>query len=173
MKTIADIIEECGFDAAGECAADALVTRPEVRDMCAACRQYGRSWACPPACGDIERFQQLIDGYGTCRVVQTWGQLEDSFDFETMQELEETHKRRVHELNKLVKDAYPDALVLAAGTCTLCPECTYPDAPCRLPELQLVSMEAAGLVVTEVCNAAGVPYNHGPGTMAYTSCVLI
>lgn len=172
---IAEIIEACGFDAVGECSTSALMTRDEVRDMCAAgtCQKYGNSWARPPACGEIEHYQQLIDQHETCHIVQTWGQLEDSFDIETMLELEKTHKQRILELNRLVKSLYPDALVLAAGTCTLCPECTYPDMPCRAPELQLVSMEAAGLVVTEVCGAGGIPYNHGPNTMAYTSCVMI
>ena len=34
-------------------------------------------------------------------------------------------------------------------------------------------MEAAGLLVTDACNAAGVPYNHGKLTMAYTGCALL
>ena len=33
---IAEIIEACGFDAVGECSTNALMTRDEVRDMCAA-----------------------------------------------------------------------------------------------------------------------------------------
>ena len=63
-------------------------------------------------------------------------------------------------------------MTLSAGTCTLCKECTYPDAPCRFPDKRLVSMEAAGLVVSEVCTQAGIDYNHGPQTIAYSGCVL-
>lgn len=66
-----------------------------------------------------------------------------------------------------------EPLFLAAGTCTLCPVCTYPDAPCRFPGSAFVSLEAAGLVVSEVCESANIPYYHGKGTIAYTSCVLV
>ena len=143
--------------------------------MCAAntCHMYGKSWACPPACGDIEEFQQLFDERELCIVTQCVAQLADSFDFEAMVLAEARQKKSTEELAKKIGDAGIDALVLTAGTCTLCKECTYPDAPCRMPEKRLVSMEAAGLVVSEVCGAANVAYNHGTNTLAYTGCVLI
>lgn len=34
------------------------------------------------------------------------------------------------------------------------------------------SMEAYGLFVSRVCKDNDVPYYHGPGTIAYTACVL-
>lgn len=34
-------------------------------------------------------------------------------------------------------------------------------------------MEAAGLMVSEACETAGLPYYHGPGTISYTSCILL
>ena len=34
------------------------------------------------------------------------------------------------------------------------------------------SMEAYGLLVGDVCLRSGLPYNHGPRTMTYTSCLL-
>ena len=172
---IQELIDSCGFDATGKCSAGELVTRPEVRAMCAAdkCQQYERNWACPPACGSIESFQKLIDERETCYVCQSFGELEDSFDFETMVAVEKLQKERFEKLNEVVKAQYPDALLLSAGTCGICKECTYPDSPCRFPEKSLVSMEAAGLVVSEVCTVAGVPYNHGPNTISYTGCVVL
>jgi predicted metal-binding protein len=172
---IHELIETCGFDATGECPSSLLKTRPEVRAMCAVdrCNAYGRNWACPPACGEIEDFQQQISQRTTCYVVQTCGDLEDSFDFETMVEVEMLQKERFEKLNDLVKERFPDALMLSAGTCQICKECTCPDAACRFPERRLSSMEAAGLVVSEVCTQAGVPYNHGPNTMSYTGCIVL
>ncbi len=66
-----------------------------------------------------------------------------------------------------------DALVLSAGTCTICPECTYPENPCRYPDKQMVSVEAAGIVVTELCQLAGLPYYYGSDKIAYIGCVLV
>jgi len=35
------------------------------------------------------------------------------------------------------------------------------------------SMEAMGLLVSEVCEAAGLPYYYGPNTLTYTGAVLL
>jgi predicted metal-binding protein len=100
--------------------------------------------------------------------------MEDDFDFETMEEAGERQKQRVLDLVEAIDEAglSADTMVLSAGTCTLCKTCSYPDAPCRFPDKRLVSMEAAGLVVSEVCTKADIPYNHGPQTMCYSGCVL-
>ena len=172
---VRDAIAQCGFDSVGECPASALEVRSEVRDMCAAdkCQSYGKSWACPPGCGDIDAYQKMIDGKTTCFVAQTVRELEDEFDVETMLEAAEANRDRFEQLRELLAECAPEAKILASGTCTICSPCTYPDAPCRFPEQRLVSMEAAGLVVGDVCTIAGVPYNHGSDKIAYTGCVLV
>lgn len=176
MNKVEQLASEQGFDVMGTCSAKDLVTRPEVRSMCAAgkCHVYGKSWACPPACGELDDFQRQMNAYEHCLVVQTVGHMEDDFDVEVMQEAGDTQKQRVLDLVEALDaaDLSGQTMVLSAGTCTLCEECTYPDAPCRFPDKRLVSMEAAGLVVSEVCELAGIPYNHGPQTIAYSGCVL-
>lgn len=192
IAMVRKIAEGIGFDTIGQVATDALVTRPEVRDMCAAntCRHYDRNWCCPPACGPISEYQEQINARSVAVLVQTVGQMEDSFDFETMMETAETHDERFTQLLFSVRDAFAgepktDAgpavssasgispFFLGAGTCTICPTCAYPDEPCRFPDRSFVSMEAGGLVVSEVCTAAGIPYNHGQNTIAYTGCVML
>lgn len=174
-EKLKELIEEIGFEDYGVCRASDLSVRADVRDMCASgkCRMYGHNWACPPAIGDIEQYQKLIDARQTCYVVQTVRELEDEFDGETMMDAEREQKARVLKLSKRLAAEDIDALTLAAGTCTICEKCTYPDEPCRHPENRLVSMEAAGLMVYQVCEVAGVPYNHGPLTIAYSSAVLL
>ncbi len=176
MSVIEDLAAGQGFECMGTCSAKDLVAREEVRSMCAAntCNMYEHSWACPPACGEIADFQKQMNEFDRCLVVQTVAEMEDDFDVETMQEAGDAQKRRVLDLVEAIDAAglSDEVMVLSAGTCTLCKECTYPDAPCRFPAKRLVSMEAAGLVVSEVCNKADIPYNHGPLTMTYSGCVL-
>ena len=176
MNRVQELIGQQGFDCVGTCAAGGLTVREEVRSMCAngKCHIYGTRWACPPACGDIHDFERRMHDYEHCTVLQTVAELEDEFDGETMMEAQEIQMKRVYALVDALDEAGLGAqtMVLSAGTCTLCKECTYPDAPCRFPDKQLVSMEAAGLYVSEVCEMAGIPYNHGKNTIAYSSCVL-
>ena len=63
------------------------------------------------------------------------------------------------------------ALCLGTGGCRICGKCAYPEK-CRFPERACSSMEGYGLLVNDACAAAGVPYYHGPNTLAYTACIL-
>jgi len=113
-----------------------------------------------------------MEGFRSGVLVQTTGAMEDDFDAETIGETYLRHKRNFGTLARQTRLLHPDCLPLTAGACTLCRKCTYPDRPCRFPKKRLSSMEAYGLLVSEVCVRSGVPYNHGPRTITYTSCIL-
>ena len=84
-----------------------------------------------------------------------WGELEDALDGESMMETEARHKEYFVEFEKKLREIYPDMLAIGAGCCTKCKVCTYPDAPCRFPKQAFSSMEAYGMLVTQVCQANG------------------
>ncbi|NLG11119.1 MAG: DUF2284 domain-containing protein [Coriobacteriaceae bacterium] len=183
-----------GFDRVGFCAASDLEVNPLVRDACAAdrCHQYGRNWVCPPACDTLDGYAAKFAARQQVIVVQTAGILEDEYDFEGMMAAEKIHKQHFIALVDKVRAAQLDGSIptpdlspsleegsevdpfifLAAGACTICPECTYPNTPCRFPKRAFVSMEASGLVVSEVCEKAGLSYYDGPSTVTYSSCLV-
>jgi len=175
LQRIVDLARAQGFEFVATTTADQLEAREEVRAMCAAntCHAYGKSWSCPPAAGTLDEFRERIASYRDVVVFETVMELEDEFDFETMMEAEQVHKQRLDALVGEARGVAPDCLPLGVGTCSVCPECTYPDEPCRFPERQTVSMEAAGLVVSDVCKAASVAYNHGSDHICYVSCILL
>ena len=124
---------ECGFTSAGPLNVDALEFMPEVREMCSVdrCKQYGRNWRCPPACGSIEEAALEAGKYSYGILVQTTGRMEDDFDFETIDATSRKHDSSFAALVDIVRARHPDMLPMGAGTCTLCDTCTYPDEPCR------------------------------------------
>ncbi|MCD8155593.1 MAG: DUF2284 domain-containing protein [Clostridiales bacterium] len=148
---------------------------PEVREMCRKnkCHMYGNNWSCPPACGTLEECREKISGYTKGILVQTRGDLEDEFDGEGMMETEALHKEHFLEMHDRLVKEFPGMLSVGSGTCTRCKKCSYPDAPCRFPEKKFSSMEAYGMLVTQVCQDNGVEYYYGPGTITYTSCFLL
>ena len=178
MSTTEEILElarNCGFTHVGELNIAALEFMPEVRDMCSAdrCHKYGRSWTCPPGCGTLEEVAAKASAYTRGVLLQTTAQLEDDFDIEGMQQAEADQKNSFSAFVEQLRVEYPDCLPMATGGCTLCAQCTYPDAPCRFPKKAIPSMEAYGLLVSKVCEKSGLPYYYGPQTLTYTSCVLI
>ncbi len=179
QKKIKDIITEAlefGFTLAAPLSIGTIRLRDEVREMCAAnkCRAYNTNWSCPPGCGTVQECQQRVDSFEGGIIVQTTAKLEDDFDFEAMEETAKKHGKTYMEFTKHLRRKYPELelLLLGTGVCMTCQKCTYPDAPCRFPELMSSPMEGYGMVVSEVCRENGIPYNHGKGTLTYVGCYL-
>jgi predicted metal-binding protein len=174
-NNIEELAISCGFSNVGKLDSDTIRVREEVRDSCAEnkCHAYGTNWSCPPACGDLNECEALIKKYKNGLILQTTGDIEDSFDFEAMADLEKAHSKSLKKFAVELKKLYPDALIIGTGACTVCKECAYPDDPCRFPEQMMSSMEALGMVVSDVCKANDIPYYYGPGTLTYVGCVLI
>ena len=172
---IEELAFSCGFSHAGKLYTDTILVRKEVRDSCAEnkCKAYGTNWSCPPACGELSECEARIREYKHGLILQTTGNIEDSFDFEEMANLEKVHSKSLKKFSVEIKKRYPNSLVIGAGACTTCKECTYPDEPCRFPEQMMSSMEALGMVVSDVCKANNIPYYYGPGTLTYVGCVLV
>ena len=148
MADFKQLALECGFTVAEELDVSTLKFLPEVRSMCAS---------------------------GRCRrglLLQTVGDREDSYDFESMAEAERENRRHFDALLEKLRALGADVLPMSAGTCTRCETCTYPDAPCRFPHTLAPSMEACGLFVSKVCKDNGVPYYYGDDKIAYTCCLL-
>lgn len=175
VEELLALAEECGFSHWGELNMAALRFMPEVRDMCAAdkCRNYGKNWCCPPHCGSLEEIAARAQGFDRGILVQSTGTLEDDFDFETMAETEKAHKKRFLALAARLRERGIRCLPMGAGTCSICPECSCPEAPCRFPDKAMPSMEACGLLVSQVCKDSGLPYYYGKKSMTYTGCVLV
>ncbi len=175
MKDAAALAMECGFSCAVCLDASTITLLDEVRDMCAAnaCGQYGKNWACPPACGDLETLRQQVGRFREGILVQTVGEVEDSMDFEAMMEIEAAHKTHFNAAAQRLKEFFPDLLALGAGCCTICGKCACPEQPCRFPEKRVSSMEAYGILVNDLCKKNNLAYYYGADRIAYTSCYLL
>jgi len=171
----ATLAEEAGFTHSAPLEIQTLEFMQEIRDMCNAkqCDRYGTSWSCPPACPSLEEMRQRVLSYSEGVLVQTVGDLEDSYDWEGIMEAGARHKDYFGRMWEALKNDHPSVYAMGAGACKLCEKCTYPDAPCRFPDKMSASMEACGLFVSKVCTDNGLAYNYGQDKIAFTSCFLV
>jgi predicted metal-binding protein len=59
-------------------------------------------------------------------------------------------------------------MLLGAGSCQLCPSCSYVDGePCRRPDDMIVSLEACGINVMSLMKVNNLPYYGGKNTVTY------
>jgi len=174
-EELAEVAKESGFTHYASLDISTLDFMQEIRDMCnpEQCRNYNTSWSCPPACAPLEELRERANKYTEGILVQTVGELEDSMDWDGIMETGARHKENFGRMRAELSKKYQNLLAMGAGKCKVCEDCTYPDDPCRYPDKMEVSMEASGLFVSRVCTDNDLPYNHGPETMAFTSCFLI
>lgn len=164
-----------GFSHAAALDCATLTFMDEVREMCRTdkCQKYDRCWTCPPACGSIAECAARAASFTQGIIVQSTATLDDPFDIEGMDALSKRHSDAFERYTDTLRKTHPDLLALGAGGCTRCESCTHPEAPCRHPGAALSSMEAYGLLVSDVCTKNNLPYYYGPGTMTYVGCYLL
>lgn len=174
MNTLAKNAKDFGFSHAAKLDVSTLVLREEVREMCAAdkCNMYGKCWTCPPACGSLDDCKKKLAAYKNGLLVQYTKSLDDDFDIETMDFAGKKHQQLFYAFYQELKKTNNDVLPLGSGGCRVCKTCTCPNSPCVNPKKAIMSMEAFGLWVSEVCTLNNLPYNHGAKTITYTGCYL-
>lgn len=173
-EKLIQIAKSCGFTEAGPLDVSTLTFMTDVRDMCAACPQYGKLWVCPPACGTLDDMREKVKKYSRGLLVQTVGQLEDSFDWENIQGTAKKQGESYHKLWDILLEDYPGLWAMGTGKCNNCDACTFSEhKPCRFPDRQTAPMESCGLLVSRVCADNNLPYYYGPNTIAYTACFLL
>lgn len=169
---------ECGFTFAAWISPDRIPFAEELRSLCEqnSCGKYNTSWKGPPAIGPVEELMKEVLQHKYGLIVQTVGQLEDSFDYESMVEAEEVHQDHFFELVAEVRHRFPDIkeqlLALTVGCCHICDRCTYPDSPCIRPDEAFASVEAYGINVNPMLTVGGLKYNNGPNTVSYVGLLL-
>ena len=173
-KELEKLALDSGFTHAVPLDTTTISLKQEVRDMCKnGCQQYARRWSCPPGCGSLNELREMICHYKKGILVQTVTELEDEFDWDGMIKAQNRHQEHFHLFLEMLCAFNPEFLPLGTGCCMICKTCSYPDAPCRFPQKRISSMEACGMVASEVCRQNHLKYYYGPNTIAYVACVLV
>ena len=126
-----DFFEAFGFYEFGIVNTAEIRFRQDIRAMCEVntCRAYGTTWACPPAVGTVEECRDRVQKYEKMVVLSGKYDLEDSFDYESIQEGMQKFRVASRSLNQALRERFSDYFMLSNEGCDLCSKCTYPMLP--------------------------------------------
>lgn len=174
MKRIEEIAGDVGFSECGYVKTEDLRFYPEVRRICEgnSCRSYGATWACPPAVGTLEECRERVSRYDKFLLLSKVYSLEDSFDFEGMVAGLKHFRELADSLHRAIEGKGLEFLLLSNEGCGRCSRCTYPEEPCRFPDLLHHSLEGYGFHVSELAQAAGMRYNNGVNQVTFFGALL-
>lgn len=174
IKNIQEILAESGVFQHGIVNTENIVFSDEVRKMCEVntCRQYNKTWACPPAVGTVDECRQRCLKYKKILTFSAKYDIEDSFDFEGMKTAMNDFKYIARDIESKIKPYLSDYLMLSNEGCGICEQCTYPDEPCRFPDKVHSSIEGYGIFVNELAKTTGINYINGTNTVTYFGALL-
>lgn len=176
MQALIDAAISCGAYKAEVVSADRLVLSRDFFDICKSnqCGKFGRCWMCPPDVGDIDEMMAKARTFSHVLIYQSVGELEDSFDYEGMQDASRVHTRLSQSVQEKIKPFFKsEFLHLTNGGCGLCEKCTRIDnLPCRFPDKALPSVESCGVDVYQSVKDTSLRYINGQNTVTYFGMVL-
>lgn len=150
-----------------------LVFTSRVRTVCEMeCPQYGKSWACPPGVGTVEECRERCLSYPEGLLVVTMTEVEDISDITATLATREEHEEVTRQVHRMMLDQGAEVYVLSTESCAICQHCTYPDAPCRHPDRMYPCVESHGILVTELGERCGLPFQAGGNIVTWFSLLL-
>ena len=179
MKDIINGIKNLGVSTATVFPAGDIKFENIYRDMCKdnLCGRYGRNYKCPPFIGEPEDLKNEVLSYDTVILIQTIYPLEDSYDFEGMNEGNKIHSENIDKTREYIINnlSFEKMLVLGAGGCSICPKCGMIDGqvPCRFPDKAISSVEGYCMNVADMTNSHGLKYINGEDTVSYVAVFLL
>ena len=135
------------------------------------CPRYNHCWACPPAVGNIHDCMQRVGHYDRFCLFSTVAEVADIYDMDACLAVKKEHESVTRQIRAQVQSRIADILVLSTG-CAVCDKCTYPDEPCRHPQLRLNSMESHGILLVNLLENTGMCSNYGNDMAVYFSMIL-
>lgn len=131
----------------------------KVRMVCKIeCGRYGKSWSCPPAVGTVDECRERCLKYPYALFFSTVNHVVDSMNFTELLATKAEHEVITAEVEKHLKDAGYEIYRMSGESCSVCKECTCPDALCRFPEKMHPCIESHGIVVAKLTDDLEMDY---------------
>lgn len=166
--------KELGFTSAAIIDVSDIAPSLDIRALCAPdkCSSYSTNWVCPPGCGSFKLCCEKLHRYTHGLLLQTKFDGSASFSLEESAKLSLLHSAHVTALRDEILSSFPNALTLSTGGCNECENCTFPDNPCRKPEINRGSLSAFGIDVGDLCKKYDFEFEFTNGTLYFVACIL-
>ena len=138
----------------------ALEFSSRIRYICQAeCPMYGKSWACPPATGEVDACKKRCDAYAQCLLIGTIVEISDISNIEEALATRGDHEALTNQVADLMRQQGVQPYILSTEACAVCDRCAWLDGqPCRFPEKMHPCVESHGINVIPVMESLGVPF---------------
>ncbi|MBQ3194389.1 MAG: DUF2284 domain-containing protein [Oscillospiraceae bacterium] len=137
------------------------------------CPMYGKSWACPPGVGSVNRCKTKCLGYENCLMISTIVEVSDIADLEETLATRPEHEDITNQVRDAMRELGVEPYVLSTEACTICEHCAIAEGkPCRFPEKMHPCVESHGINVIPVLESRGLEFQFGANVVTWISLLF-
>lgn len=147
---------------------------PRIRHICKQeCPMYNKTWACPPAVGEVEACKARCLGYRHCLLIGTIVEAEDIADIEATLATRPEHEAVTDQVAQKMRQLGAEPYVLSTEACAVCARCAWLDGePCRHPERMHPCVESHGINIIPVLEENGLDFQYGGNMITWYSLLF-
>ena len=145
-----------------------------IRYICQVeCPMHGKTWACPPAVGEVSACQARCLSYNNCLMVGTITETDDISNMEKTLQTRPEHEALTNEIRQLFRQQGVEPYILSTEACAACDRCAYLDGqPCRKPDRMHPCLESHGINIVPTLEANGLEFQYGGNMITWYSLLF-
>ena len=145
-----------------------------IRYICQAeCPMYNKTWACPPAVGEVDACKRKCLSYGNCLLVGTITEADDIADIEATLRTRPEHEALTNQIRELFREQGIEPYILSTEACSVCERCAWLDGePCRHPERMHPCLESHGINIIPTLEENGLEFQYGSNIITWYSLLF-
>lgn len=137
------------------------------------CPMYGKTWACPPAVGEVDTCRAKCLSYQNCLMISTITEVADIANIEETLATRPAHEKVTNQVRDLMREQGVVPYILSTEACTVCERCAYLDGlPCRLPGKMHPCVESHGINILPTLESYGLEFQYGENVVTWFSLLF-
>ena len=137
------------------------------------CPRYGKTWACPPAVGEVAQCKAKCLSYNSCLLVGTITEVEGEYCMEKSLATRPEHEKLTNQIRSLMRQQGVEPYILSTEACAACDRCAYLDGlPCRLPGRMHPCIESHGINMIPTLEENGLEFNFAADVITWYSMLF-
>ena len=145
-----------------------------IRYICQSeCPMHGKTWACPPAVGEVAQCKAKCFRYNSCLLVGTITETDDISSLEKTLQTRPEHEALTNHIRELFRQQGVEPYILSTEACAVCDRCAYLDGqPCRYPERMHPCLESHGINIIPTLEELGLEFQYGGNIITWYSLLF-
>ncbi len=145
-----------------------------IRYICEAeCPMYGKTWACPPAVGEVSQCEEKCLRYENCLMIGTVAEVRDIADIAETLSTRPAHEEVTNLVRDLFREQGVEPYILSTEACDICERCAFLEGrPCRHPDRMHPCVESHGINLIPTLEENGLEFQYGENIVTWYSLLF-